>query len=418
MEKEKNKPTFVLPAPVLSVLENLCAAGYEAFLVGGCVRDFLRGIAPHDYDMATNARPQEMKEALSEYRLIETGIRHGTLTVLADGMAIELTTYRIDGDYHDSRHPESVCFTTKLQEDVARRDFTMNAIAYHPVLGLRDYFGGRTDIDACCIRAVGEPNRRFGEDALRILRAMRFAAVLGFTIEEETARAMHACAPLLVHISAERILEELGKLLGGHYAGAVLAAYADVLAPVMPTWYTSAKGDVVRVAALVSAAPADAVARFAAFLWPLRGDLAAVEEWLVSLRFDRRTRERVSKLLSHWEDPCMGDKAVLRRFIAGLGAEDARLLLALHRAEADVFSDSKKGAALLCAAAIVNELVEQGACCTVRDLAVRGDELAALGCPHGKEMGLALHALLEAVLDGRVANEKAALLTYWQTKET
>lgn len=416
MEKEENKPTFPLPAPVLAVFDRLREAGYEAFLVGGCVRDFLRGVAPHDYDMATNARPQEMKAALAAYRLIETGIRHGTLTVWNGGMAIELTTYRIDGDYHDSRHPESVCFTTQLREDAARRDFTMNAIAYHPALGLRDYFGGCADIGARCIRAVGEPNRRFGEDALRILRAMRFAAVLGFSIEEETARAMHACAPLLVHISAERVLEELRKLLCGPYAGEVLAAYADVLAPVMPAWYAAAEKDMAHVAALVSAAPSDAVARFAAFLWPLRGQPAAVEEWLAALRFDRRTRERVSKLLSHWEMPCTGEGAVLRRFIAGLGSEDARLLLALHRAEAEVFSDAERGAALASAAAAVDELLQQGACCTVRDLAVRGEELAACGCPRGREMGLALHMLLEAVLDGRVVNEKGALLAYWQTK--
>jgi tRNA nucleotidyltransferase (CCA-adding enzyme) len=414
MQIEDGVYSFALPAPVLAVLHRLHEAGYEGFLVGGCVRDVLRGVAPHDYDLTTNALPEEMHRVFEGYRLINTGVQHGTVTVLSDGMPIEVTTYRVDGDYRDNRHPTEVRFTAHLREDVARRDFTMNALAYHPDLGIRDYVDGCADIAARRIRAVGEPRRRFGEDALRILRALRFSAVLGFTIEEETAAAARACAPLLANISAERVLVELKKLLGGQNVQAVLLDYADVLAVVLPDWY-AALSDLPALCALVAAVPPDVVSRFAALLLPLGQDADAIDALLCGLRFDRRTRERISKLLAHWQDPCTGLLPTLRRFVAGLGGEDARLLLDIHRAEAALTGDRERETALDEATLAIEELLKAGACCTVRDLAVRGEDLAALGCPTGKPMGDALRALLAAVLDDNVENEKEKLLAYYRT---
>ena len=213
---QTKKEALMLPDAVVKTLRRLRDAGYEAYIVGGCVRDFLRGVAPKDFDMTTSALPEEVHAVFAGERIIDTGIKHGTVTLLADGMPLEITTYRLDGDYLDARHPTSVSFTSSLREDVARRDFTMNAIAYHPDEGFRDYFGGRADIEAGIIRAVGEPCRRFEEDALRILRALRFSSVLDFEIEEETARAARRTAHLLSRIAGERIREELFKLLDGY----------------------------------------------------------------------------------------------------------------------------------------------------------------------------------------------------------
>lgn len=417
MLAKQNSPCFSLPAPVLAVLDCLNDGGYECFLVGGCVRDYLRGVIPHDYDLTTNALPEQMHSMLQGYRLIDTGIRHGTVTVLSDGMPIEVTTYRVDGDYQDNRHPDAVRFTASLREDVARRDFTMNALAYHPTHGVRDYFDGCADIAARRIRAVGEPHRRFQEDALRILRALRFSSVLGFSIEEKTAIAAHECAHLLQNISAERIREELQKLLCGQGVAEVLTAYADVLAPILPAWYSAAQGNMAALAARVSAVKNDPISRFAAFFWPLGSDLSAADGLMADLRFDRRTREQIGKLLAHRQDPCTGSPATLRRFVAGLGGRDARLLLALHRAEATLKKDRERVEELANAERAVEALLQKGACCTVRDLAVCGRDLAAIGCPAGKEMGDALRALLDAVLDGRVENEKDDLLAYWQAKQ-
>ena len=201
--------SFSLPEQVLRAFSLLEGAGYETYLVGGSVRDLLRGDQPSDFDMTTRARPEETLAVFSEYRTVETGLRHGTVTVLIDGMPIEITTYRVDGAYTDHRRPDSVTFTSSIREDLARRDLTVNAMAYHPLRGLFDPFGGERDLAAGVIRAVGDPERRFTEDALRILRTLRFAARFSFRIDRETAVAAAALAPTLSAVAPERIREEL-----------------------------------------------------------------------------------------------------------------------------------------------------------------------------------------------------------------
>ena len=227
-------PSVPLPAGVSRALTMLESAGFEAFIVGGCVRDALRGITPKDYDITTSALPEETKSVFRDWRVIETGIQHGTITVVMDGMPLEITTYRTEGTYSDNRHPDSVSFTASLREDVARRDFTMNAIAYSPTRGMIDHFGGAEDIRRGIIRCVGDPATRFREDALRMMRGIRFASVLGFAIEKNTAAAIHENKERIPTVSAERIRVELTKLLCGANVKNVLMDWWDVIGTVIP----------------------------------------------------------------------------------------------------------------------------------------------------------------------------------------
>ena len=225
---------FMLPGPVERALDRLHAAGFSAYVVGGCVRDWVLGVAPHDYDICTAARPEDMQRIFQGERTIETGLRHGTLTVLLDGMPLEITTFRLDGEYLDGRHPASVRFTGRVEDDLSRRDFTINAMAYAPAAGLVDPFGGREDCRRGVIRCVGEAEKRFAEDALRILRALRFSARLRFPIAPETDAALRAGRTQLERISRERIAAELTGLLLGDGAGGVLMAYPEVIRTVLP----------------------------------------------------------------------------------------------------------------------------------------------------------------------------------------
>ena len=404
---------FTIPFAAEKILSLLNGAGYEAFLVGGCVRDLLRGVTPNDYDMTTSATPDEMRRVFADYRTIETGIRHGTLTVLMDGAPYEITTYRVDGAYADNRHPTEVRFTANLREDAARRDFTVNAMAYHPALGVQDFFGGQDDLAARRLRAVGDPRGRFEEDALRILRALRFAATLGYSIEKETADAAREKAPLLKNISAERVREELTKLLLGENAATILTDFADILATVLPKWqrYTSAdeKNILTPLAAWLAASPAQPVARYTVFFSLLPPAEAQAE--MDGLRFDHRTRDRVVKLLSHLNAPCGKTADTARPFLAGRGEQDALLLLDLRIAacRARGAESMEEEAAKAAVAAL---LAEEGECSSVADLAVGGRDLLALGLAAGKPLGLALRTLLAAVVAGETKNEKQALLAY------
>ena len=403
---------FAIPSAAEKLLALLNEAGHEAFLVGGCVRDLLRGVTPNDYDMTTSATPDEMRRVFADYRTIDTGIRHGTLTVLADGKPYEITTYRVDGAYADNRHPEEVRFTANLREDAARRDFTVNAMAYHPALGVRDFFGGQADLAARRIRAVGEPSRRFAEDALRILRALRFAATLDFEIEEETAAAARAAAERLKTISAERIREELTKLLLGQTAAEILCEFSDIIASVLPKWGTYVSADpkcISDLAKWLAAAPLVPVARYTVFFSHLSPKEAEAE--MDGLRFDHRTRDRVVKLLSHLDDPCGRTPDTARPFLSGLGGEDALLLLDL-RIAACLARATDRGEEEAAKSAVLALLAEEGECSSVADLAVSGRDLLALGLSAGKPLGLALRTLLSAVVEGRVKNEKQALLAY------
>ena len=299
-----------VPAYVTCLFDVLKSGGHRGYLVGGCVRDLLRGVMPHDFDMTTDATPDEMLSLFADFRVIPTGLAHGTVTVLSEGHPVEITTHRTDGAYTDSRHPDSVSFTRKLQEDLARRDFTVNAMAWSAETGLVDLFEGQKDLERGVIRAVGDPVLRFGEDALRILRCFRFAAALDFAVEAETAEAARTCRDGLLHISAERIFAELQKLLVGKAAEKGLAGLfeADCLKPV----FFDTLPDLDAAKRLVSL-PSEAAVRLAALLHERTPDEA--RELCRRLRTSNAFADRVAGMLTALREPLPTDSYTARRFV-------------------------------------------------------------------------------------------------------
>lgn len=440
--------SMVLPPYTAEVLRRLRAAGHAAYAVGGCVRDGVMGLFPADYDVATSATPEETLRVFAGERVIETGAKHGTVTVLSGASGVEVTTFRVDGAYSDARRPDAVTFTPSLQADLARRDFTVNAMAYDEREDhLIDPYGGAADIKERLIRCVGDPDTRFREDALRILRALRFAAVLDFSIAPETAAALRRRAPLLEKISAERINIELCKLLCGGNARAVLLEYVDVLGVPIPE-ILPMRGfeqhnpyhiyDVWgHTAAAVENAPPTVVLRLAALLHDIgkppcftldeggghfygHAKISAemADTILRRLRFDTATRERVVLLVREHCGFELTERAV-KRALNRLGPEAYFELSALMRAD-----NLAQSPALRCRQAWIDamerlghEILNRAACFSLKDLAVDGRDLIAAGYVPGPELGAALKKLLNAVIDGEAANEKAALLAYLEKED-
>ena len=363
------------------IINRLNANGFEAFAVGGCVRDKLMNREVTDYDITTSALPNEVKAVFSCHTVIETGIKHGTVTVLVDNSPFEITTYRTEFSYTDSRHPDSVSFVSDLGTDLARRDFTVNSIAYSPQIGIIDPFGGISDIKSNLIRAVGDPYNRFSEDALRILRALRFSAVLGFNIERETSKAILSLAYTLPRVSPERIYSELKKLLCGVNAGEVAEKFLPVLAEILPI-----NGD----AKLLSKLPED----FPMRLTCLCGDsvIKAVE----FLRADNATKNKC-KLLS-CSAPIPSDSKALKNYISSLGRENARYVAVFRRA---MYNEDKE--------CQTESILSSSQCLSIKELAVSGADIVALGI-QGRAVGEILQALLEAVLNDELSNKKIPLL--------
>lgn len=397
-------PSFSLPPAVLSLIGALECAGHPAYAVGGCVRDLLMGRTPNDYDICTGATPEEMRAGLPGVRLLATGEAHGTLTALVDGRGYELTTFRVDGPYADHRRPDGVRYVSDLRQDLARRDFTINAMAYHPRLGLQDPFGGREDISRRWVRCVGDPALRFGEDALRILRALRFAAQCGFTVEPATAQAALDARSTLAYVARERVLAELNKLLCAPAPERGLAGFSPVLAAAAPGLAPLA-GDPeawARAVCRVCAAPDEAAVRWAALLWEIPERAPAL---LRALRCDTATRERAEALLAARELPLAPGRTPLLRALRLLGPEAVRQLAALrHLAPASMETGGPDPVT-----AALDALLLENPCYRLADLAVNGSDLLAMGL-EGPAVGRALNALLDAVVDDRVENEREALL--------
>lgn len=379
-----------LPDVVLGAIGRLEQAGYEAVAVGGCVRDALMGRQPTDYDLATNAPPEEVVRVFSGERVAPTGLAHGTVTLVTGGMALEITTYRVDGEYSDHRRPGGVQFTGSLREDLARRDFTVNAIAYSPTRGLIDPMGGQRDIDAKLIRAVGDPVARFFEDALRILRALRFASRLGFEIEPATARALTELACWLSYVARERVGAEFEGLLTGPGAAGILYAHRPVVEAALPGLQSVGEDAWRDSLAKLSRAPADSASRLAALLRPLGPGAQGV---LTSLRLPAKTTARALRLIDWLNNP----EPSAARALGALGPEDARALFLMNGAD---------GAEL-------ERLIQTDACVTIRQLAVDGNDLTVLGLS-GPAVGAALQKLLDGVLAG-APNERGALLSRIRT---
>ena len=386
-----------LPKFAEAVMERLERAGYEAYAVGGCVRDPLLGLAPNDWDVTTDARPERVAELFSEppFRAIPTGMAHGTVTVLSSGEPVEVTTYRIDGEYTDCRRPDSVSFTSSLEADLARRDFTINAMAYSPKRGLIDPFGGRDDLSARLIRCVGEPEKRFSEDALRILRAVRFASVLafgtepGFELETRTANAALELCGLLSRISRERVSAELVKLLHGGHAPAVIRQYEPILREVIPL------ADCADTVGRLNEMGAETPLLLAAALFG-RQD---AREILRELRFDRKTIRRVGEILSR---PGAKDYPGAKLLCAEVGADIARDIETLAAARGDIPAEC---------AGFVGEILRRGECISLKQLRIDGEGLLSLGVEPGR-IGGALNRLLREVIEGNLQNERSSLADY------
>ena len=396
-----------LNADVLYIIEVLRSHGHRADAVGGCVRDFLMGKEPFDIDITTSAKPEEMKRIFSGERTIETGIKHGTLTLLLNGTPYEITTYRVDGEYADHRHPEEVLFTETLSEDLARRDFTVNAMCYSPAAGLTDLYGGQTDLENKIIRAVGEAERRFTEDALRILRGLRFSATLGFSIEEKTAAAMRKCAHLLSFVSAERVLVEWKKLLGGKDAERILLEYRDVLSVALPFL---SDVPIEKLPPIESLTAEERMLLLFAIMPPSGREAAFVERFekaALALRTDRAFLRRGSAILSYLFDMDAGNDESLCLLLYHLGADGAKSLLRLRIALS--MADASRMDAL-------TALMEKNPCTSLASLAVSGKDLIALGL-RGQDVGDALSYLLFEVMGGRVENEASALLSHLKKRK-
>lgn len=435
---------MMLPPQVNTAFEMLAAAGYEAFLVGGAVRDYVRDNSPaKDWDITTDALPEQVKRVFARFHLIETGLKHGTVTVVLDHVPIEITTYRVDGGYTDHRHPDSVRFTRSLREDLERRDFTMNALAYHPKTGVVDFVGGRADIENNLVRCVGDPDRRFREDGLRMLRALRFAAVYSMRIEAETAAAIHRNRELLGNIAAERVRAELTKLLCGKGAADVLRSFADVLAVPVPELAPMFGFDQRNphhdrdvwnhTIAVVESITPEPVLRWAALLHdvgkPSCFSCAAdgvghfyghaeqstimTESILNRLRFDNAGKDRIVRLVRYHDMPIAADRKLVKRLLSKHGEETARQLIELHRADT-------LGQSAICRPrlavfdemdAMVRDILRETPCFTLKDLAVNGNDMLELGFT-GREIGDVLRKCLEAVLEERMMNQRDELLSF------
>lgn len=426
------------------IIETLEQAGYSAYCVGGCVRDGLMGRTPNDWDIATSALPAQMQPLFE--KTVATGVEHGTITVLLHGSAYEVTAYRIDGEYCDHRHPEEVTFVENISGDLARRDFTVNAMAYHPKKGLLDLFGGQQDIQNHVLRCVGEPERRFTEDALRMLRAVRFAAQLGFSIHADTMRAIDSCGTLIGHVSAERIRDELVKLLlsNDSAGGLHLLEQSGLMAHILPELHACVgveqhikyhRFDVFEhTCEVVRNTPPDLSLRMAALLHDIgkpaakttdadgidhfRGhaDISAqlTEQILARLKFDNHTKDCVARLVKHHDREILPDKRAVKRAALKVGEDIFLPLLALKRA--DCLGQNLTHTAYRLN--IYNEIERmywqskrEHEAFGLRDLAVNGNDMKELGLT-GSAIGDMLQTLLQHVIDHPAENKRAQLLSH------
>ena len=395
--------SFPLDPGAAALLTRLHAAGHAAYAVGGCVRDSLLGQTPHDWDLCTSATPEQVLELFGEAHCIPTGLQHGTVTVKHGGELYEITTFRTEGAYSDGRHPDHVAFVPDVKEDLARRDFTINAMAYNAEEGLIDPFGGQNDLAAGIVRAVGEPQRRFEEDALRILRLYRFAARFRFAIDLATGQAARALCRHLDCVSEERIAEELSRLLAAPAPGAYLEA--EVLAVIFPELDAAELPESRRILDALEPGMEHVPVRLAALLCPL-GE-AGARAALRRLKCSNALTGTVATLVREAAAEMPGAALTLtaRRFLSRYDLATITDLTALcsarHPEQAEAFAALQQEAA---------RLVETNACCRINQLAVNGRDLMDAGVRPGPGLRRVLDTLLEQVLTGQLPNEKAALL--------
>lgn len=433
---------FRLPKEVNNILNQLNDHGLEAYVVGGCVRDCILGKAPKDWDITTNAAPELVKTLFA--KTVDTGIKHGTVTVVIDHTNYEVTTYRVDGDYTDNRRPSSVAFTSSLEDDLGRRDFTMNAIAYHPRVGFVDPFCGIEDIRKKSIQAVGQAEKRFGEDALRMLRAVRFSAQLGFTIEKETFESIKHCADLIQNISHERVRDELTKtLISDHPLKFILFRDTKLLQYILPEIevcfhtgqnhpyhiynvgvhslnavmnieidkvlrWTMLLHDIGKPA--VKTTDADDIDHF--FGHQMRS-MQMAKMILCRLRFDNKTIEKVCRLIQHHDRDIEPSYRSVRRAVQTVGDDIFPDLIKVKEADNKAQNPEYIGKRLEKLGdikAIYADIKEKQQCTNLKDLAVDGNDLINAGFPTGKDIGMMLNKLLKAVIENPDLNSRETLI--------
>lgn len=398
-----NLPPVILPEYVKTVLERFKESGTEAYIVGGSVRDSILKIKADDYDIATPALPKQVKEIFKDFKVLETGIKHGTLTVLSQSKPIEITTYRIDKDYSDSRHPDNVEFTKDIDKDLARRDFTINAVCYSPYRGYYDPLNGIADINAEIIKAVGEPEKRFEEDALRILRGIRFAAVLGFDIDIKTHTAILKCKELLKNISKERIFSEFKKLLSGNFADTVLNNYFEVLCEGIDT-LKKCSGKSFNFKG-IKTLPNDTPLKIAWFTAALGEDFCFAENLLTELKCDNKTKNFVVSVLKALNFDIPKNRYDIKKLLNILEKDIFKyfhILFAL-----DKVTENEKNAMEKTA----TEIFKNKECYTIKNLDIKGTDIVSLGADQ-KTVGQILEKLLDAVMKGACINKKANLINF------
>lgn len=436
--------TMDMPKNVDIAINLLQSADFEAYAVGGCVRDSLLGKTPNDWDITTSAKPEDMKSVFAEFHCIDTGIKHGTVTVVIDGEPLEITTFRLDGEYEDNRHPKSVTFTSNLGADLGRRDFTVNAMAYSKMTGTVDLFGGQNDLKNKIIRCVGDPDRRFNEDALRILRALRFASALDFEIEEKTAQSLLKNRALLGNISEERIAKELLKLVCGKGAKRILTDFAPVLFEILPELQPMYKNShdnphhcydiyehtliavesidpepTLRFAMLLHDCGKPAVKKFdengvAHFYGHQRISAEISAQILARLKVSNKFRDEILFFVSNhdrWE--LYENTEKMPRYLSKFGLDGVLNLLKVMRA--DVLAQSPEYRYRLDQIADAEEtaknLAAQKPCLSLSELQINGRTLMDIGIPQGRKLGAVLAQLLDEVIDGVTKNTQEALTT-------
>lgn len=386
---------FYLPDEIKTVLKTLESAGYEAYIVGGAVRDMLAGRPVHDYDVASSARPEDVLRVFSAFKTVKTGLKHGTVTVLSGEYPVEITVFRREAAYSDGRHPDAVSYADSITEDLSRRDFTVNAAALSLRGELVDPFGGENDIKAGIIRCVGDPEKRFSEDHLRILRALRFSSELGFTIEENTEKMIRKEKELILTVSAERIYEELCRLLEGDGAAAVLTSFCSVICLILGVEQSDR---FIKTAENIGRLPENAVLRLTALLFDR--DEETANKTMRKLKAKNGERERVVNAVKY-ANAAPESRVELKKFISTAGFQTASDVFAI-RSLFDPYAEELY--------AETNDILSKKEPVFVKDLAVNGSDLIEAGAKQGRETGRLLEMLLVSVIEGAVENERNALI--------
>lgn len=434
---------ITIPPGAAEIIAVLKSNSFDAYIVGGCVRDSLLGRTPKDWDICTSAKPYEIIQCFQNRRIIETGLKHGTVAVVIDDNQYEVTTFRVDGKYSDNRHPDSVQYVSSLETDLARRDFTINAMAYNDDAGLIDPFGGASDIKKQTISCVRNPDDRFREDALRIMRALRFASVYGFSIDEDTARSIHQNRSLLHNIAAERITEELSKLICGEGVLNVLLAFSDVMATIIPElepcigfnqnnkYHCYTIYDHI-AAAVANSTGDDLAVRMALLLHDIgkpccytedengghfhgHGIYSHIfaEQALSRLRFSNKDAENILELVKYHDSIIEPTNKVVRRWLNKIGSEQFYRLINVRMADMLAHSiDTQKVRIEKCRRVLEILSEESKNCFTIKDMKISGRDVMSFGIPQGKKIGELLSLALSAIMNGDVPNEHEKLMEY------